>query len=118
MEQLRAIWRLSSRNSSLSLSTSRIFLIVGLLAGIPAFPPYEAATIPAVDQRRFRVVQRGIPVMLSIHSGDVVHHSGDPKKVDNFPLESLDNFDRNWWTTSNGTGGQLAPEYALGLAQK
>jgi hypothetical protein len=33
--------------------------------------------------------------------------------VDNFPLESLDNFDRNWWTTSNGTGGQLAPEYAF-----
>jgi hypothetical protein len=37
--------------------------------------------------------------------------------VDNFPLESLDNFDRNWWTTSNGTGGQLAPEYASEIAQ-
>ena len=34
------------------------------------------------------------------------------QKVDNFAPESLDNFDRNGWTTSNGTGGQLAPEFA------
>jgi eukaryotic-like serine/threonine-protein kinase len=31
--------------------------------------------------------------------------------VDNFPAESLDNFDRNRWTTSNGTGGQLQTEW-------
>jgi hypothetical protein len=50
---------------------------------------------------------------------DVVQRSGKlstipfrHRKVDNFAPESLDNFDRNEWTTSNGIGGQLAPEYA------
>jgi hypothetical protein len=33
------------------------------------------------------------------------------EKVDNFTAESLDNFDRNRWATSNGTGGQLQTEW-------
>jgi hypothetical protein len=31
--------------------------------------------------------------------------------VDNFKTESVDNFDRNRWTTSNGMGGQLQTEW-------
>src|SRR4030095_5812610 len=39
------------------------------------------------------------------HSGLVVHSFQNLKKVDNIPSESLDNFLRNGWTTSIGTGG-------------
>jgi len=35
------------------------------------------------------------------------------EKVDNFRMESVDNFDRNRWTTSNGTGGQLQTEWLV-----
>jgi hypothetical protein len=42
---------------------------------------------------------------------DVVQHSGITEKVDTFRTESLDNFDRNRWTTSNGEGGQLQTEW-------
>jgi hypothetical protein len=42
---------------------------------------------------------------------DVVHHSGITEKVDNFTAESVANFDRNGWTTSNGTGGQHQTEW-------
>lgn len=41
----------------------------------------------------------------------VVQHSGITEKVDNFTAESLDNFDRNRWTTWNGLGGQLQTEW-------
>jgi hypothetical protein len=35
--------------------------------------------------------------------------------VDNFKTESVDNFDRNRWTTSNGTGGQLQVEWPVNI---
>jgi hypothetical protein len=43
---------------------------------------------------------------LSTHSGDVVQHSGISEKVDNFTMESVVNFDRNVWSTSNGMDGR------------
>lgn len=43
---------------------------------------------------------------------DVVQRSGIIEKVDNFTADSVDNFDRNGWTTSNGLGGQHRPAHA------
>jgi hypothetical protein len=42
-------------------------------------------------------------------------NSGIAEKVDNFRMESVDNFDRNRWTTSNGMDGQLQMEWPVNI---
>jgi uncharacterized protein len=39
------------------------------------------------------------------------NHSDEPRKVDGFPSESLDAFDRNQWMTCVGIRGWLRPEW-------
>ena len=45
-------------------------------------------------------------------------YSGNTEKVDNFRMESVANLDRNGWTTSNGTGGQLQMEWVDSLPRR
>jgi hypothetical protein len=44
-------------------------------------------------------------VAIRLDSKNSSSHSGNPRKLDGFPSESLDDFDRNDWMLSIGTGG-------------
>jgi hypothetical protein len=76
----------------------------------------EDAKLPANAGVDFKIRGKFIPGCCPLFR-DVVHHSAQSEKVDNFRLESLDNFDRNRWTTWNGMGGQLRPENAASSKQ-
>jgi hypothetical protein len=80
-----------------------------LLAGIEFLQKFEGLTLPAVISVTSAPINFYSVVLSTVPF--VVQHSGITEKVDNFTAESLDNFDRNRWTTWNGTGGQLQTEW-------
>jgi hypothetical protein len=84
-----------------------------LLAGIEFLPKLRKSLyqrLSASPSRRSNRIPRCCPAFR-----DVVQHSGISEKVDNFRMESVDNFDRNRWTTWNGMGGQLQMEWPVNI---
>lgn len=94
-----------NRNSSLTLRMVNLNAGIRLLLQVEA-KRYQRLTSAAITSK----CDSGI---LSTDSTIVSTHSDRAGKVVTIASETLDNIDRNGWSTSIGIGGQHRSEYAL-----